>query len=418
MKSIQNQYIDLQEGRMTQANFMKNVRQSLPQFISNIVSFKDSVRILKNKGILSESLETACDTCGKPMDENEEGDAIDWYDYQVDDVDSEEIEGGFGAHRPKYTYNAFGTAFGRDIDGTEYKAKFSGKMIKGELDDDSIKIDFDTIELDEAITDNEIYEHVDYESIKSIHHKLADILEKNGKISRSDMLSVAKEFNIDPTSSDFGTIIRKVSELNNPKPAEEEMDESKEQYSPSGINLAYTHFAVKKDDNKIVDAWDYKGVDNEEIKYYSKQDLKDNDYNYPKDIKIVTKSFLERNQIDPFDSKNWFKHKAELNEAKEKQPKEIKGSSGKEQYSKFTEAELDNYQELITGIHTEHICNPDKTYEEIKKVRKKSQNRKKNPKIRYRKNQRNLKKNPKKVPKSQRKSQNHEKVAKSQKKDP
>lgn len=55
MKSIKQQYIDLQEGRMSQANFMRNLRMSLPQYITNVTSFNDSVRILKNKGILTEN---------------------------------------------------------------------------------------------------------------------------------------------------------------------------------------------------------------------------------------------------------------------------------------------------------------------------------------------------------------------------
>ena len=55
MKSIKQQYIDLQEGRMSQSNFMRNLRMSLPQYITNVTSFNDSVKILRNKGILSEA---------------------------------------------------------------------------------------------------------------------------------------------------------------------------------------------------------------------------------------------------------------------------------------------------------------------------------------------------------------------------
>jgi hypothetical protein len=54
MKSIANQYRDLKEGKMTQQNFMRNLRMSLPQFITNVTSFGDAVRILKNKSILTE----------------------------------------------------------------------------------------------------------------------------------------------------------------------------------------------------------------------------------------------------------------------------------------------------------------------------------------------------------------------------
>ena len=55
MKSVKQQYIDLQEGKMSQQNFMRNLRMTMPQYVTNITSFKDSVRILKNKGILSEA---------------------------------------------------------------------------------------------------------------------------------------------------------------------------------------------------------------------------------------------------------------------------------------------------------------------------------------------------------------------------
>ena len=58
MKSIKQQYIDLTEGRMSQANFMRNVRMTMPQYVTNVTSFGDAVKILKNKGILSEALTT------------------------------------------------------------------------------------------------------------------------------------------------------------------------------------------------------------------------------------------------------------------------------------------------------------------------------------------------------------------------
>ena len=54
MKSIANQYRDLKEGKMSQSNFMRNVRMMMPQYITNVTSFKDAVKILKNKAILTE----------------------------------------------------------------------------------------------------------------------------------------------------------------------------------------------------------------------------------------------------------------------------------------------------------------------------------------------------------------------------
>jgi hypothetical protein len=60
MKSIANQYRDLKEGKMSQANFMRNLRMSMPQ-VTNTMSFGDAVKILKNKGIITESFDPAQD---------------------------------------------------------------------------------------------------------------------------------------------------------------------------------------------------------------------------------------------------------------------------------------------------------------------------------------------------------------------
>jgi hypothetical protein len=54
MKSIKNQYIALKEGKMTEAQFMRNVRMTLPEYISNVTLFKQAEKILMNKGIISE----------------------------------------------------------------------------------------------------------------------------------------------------------------------------------------------------------------------------------------------------------------------------------------------------------------------------------------------------------------------------
>jgi hypothetical protein len=55
MLSIKNQYKQLQEGNMSQANFMRNLRMTIPHYITNVTSYKDSIKILKNKGILNEA---------------------------------------------------------------------------------------------------------------------------------------------------------------------------------------------------------------------------------------------------------------------------------------------------------------------------------------------------------------------------
>lgn len=55
MESVKQQYLSLREGKMNQAQFMRNVRMSLPQYITNLSSFEDTVKILKNKSILTEA---------------------------------------------------------------------------------------------------------------------------------------------------------------------------------------------------------------------------------------------------------------------------------------------------------------------------------------------------------------------------
>jgi hypothetical protein len=58
MKSIFDQYKALNEGTLGQAQFLRNVKMALPKFISNTTTFKDAVKILKNKGIITEAKDT------------------------------------------------------------------------------------------------------------------------------------------------------------------------------------------------------------------------------------------------------------------------------------------------------------------------------------------------------------------------
>lgn len=81
----------------------------------------------------------------------------------------------------------------------------------------------------------------------------------------------------------------------------------------------YTHYAVRKADNKIVNGWDYsslydsetRGYDNTSIKEYSKGDLIDMfPESKPAEFKVVTTKFLKNSGIDPMDTNNWFKYDA------------------------------------------------------------------------------------------------------------
>lgn len=82
----------------------------------------------------------------------------------------------------------------------------------------------------------------------------------------------------------------------------------------SAINPKYTHFAVLKDSNKIVNGWDYNGHEQSELKQFKKDyfinDIIDMDIN-PKLVNIYTKNKLMQIGINPFDSNNWYKFEAE-----------------------------------------------------------------------------------------------------------
>jgi len=73
------------------------------------------------------------------------------------------------------------------------------------------------------------------------------------------------------------------------------------------VDPTYTHFAVGKKDGKIVTGWEYKDLDKESIKYYTKVDLVDMDFK-PSDFRILTAKYLKAQGVDPFDWDNWRKH--------------------------------------------------------------------------------------------------------------
>lgn len=72
------------------------------------------------------------------------------------------------------------------------------------------------------------------------------------------------------------------------------------------INKKYTHFIYNKKTFVIHDGYDYKGLDNDEIKHWFKIDIKDLDLD-PKEYSIATKRYLLSKGIDPFNSDNWYK---------------------------------------------------------------------------------------------------------------
>jgi archaellum component FlaC len=77
----------------------------------------------------------------------------------------------------------------------------------------------------------------------------------------------------------------------------------------SDKELGYTHFAVNKVTNLIVNGWDYSGYDSSELRQFKNDyfdvDLEDNGFN-PKAYKILSYKACEKYGIDPNNqAKNW-----------------------------------------------------------------------------------------------------------------
>jgi len=248
MKSIKQQYIDLKEGRMSQHNFMRSVRMSLPQYITNVTSFNDTVKILKNKGILNEA------TIG------------------IDPIES-----------ALKSYLAKGYSYSEAIRAVAAEEGIDEETLSFQYPQDRVDI--------------EGYEDNDEDA------ELADMIAKG-----EDELSPGMYKNYDFPG-----------------------------------NISEAHLKVN---GKLVKTYTQNG---------------DKSYNVVYDDGSKDKISVSHDDWDKINDLR--KNATKIDEAKE-----IKGSSGKEQYSKFDEAENDNLQELTTGIDIEHECFPEKTYDEIEKI--------------------------------------------------
>ena len=296
MKSIKQQYIDLREGRMSQHNFMRSVRMSMPQYITNVTSFNDTVKILKNKGILNEAIDT----------------------------DSSEA-------RIKF-YLAKGYSY---IDAIRKTAADSGME---EEEEEMLMKKYPQVDVD-----TEEYETDDEDA------EFEDILTKYGD---------------SPETYKFQDTDKYLSE------DDDDEEETPKDYVDPDMFDAYGMDAseglkVVKEPNKYAGKWRIVSVDGK------KTPLTNKFFNSEDDAKKYGREKIQT-------SHKIIQLPAETNVYKKiDEAKEIKGSSSKEQYSKFDEAENDNLQELTTGINIEHECFPEKTYEEIEKIVLK--NIKKNP---------------------------------------
>lgn len=119
-------------------------------------------------------------------------------------------------------------------------------------------------------------------------------------LSEYDIILLDDEGNVDIENSNSHEAAELVYKLSN--------------LAPNGLNESKiddyqeTHFAVNKNTGKIVNGWDYRGYDPEELRQFKRdyfiQDLLDNDLD-PKQYVILNKATCIRRGINPDDSSNW-----------------------------------------------------------------------------------------------------------------
>jgi hypothetical protein len=98
--------------------------------------------------------------------------------------------------------------------------------------------------------------------------------------------------------------IRKLSIKNDVILSFQLIDSVDKSINEAKVNKKYTHFIVDKKTNKILNGFDYKGLDNSSIQDYFIEDLKDMDLN-KRDVSLLTAKSLMSKNIDPFDWSNW-----------------------------------------------------------------------------------------------------------------
>jgi hypothetical protein len=213
MKSIATQYIALKEGRMSQANFMRSVRMSLPQYVTNLTSFNDAVRILKNKSILVEYYDGPSEPMGDEAFEkyrikvSEELETIAIEEYNLD---AAEIEQMFESEWHSGINNEdIEKAFDEGIEASVMADRIIEKYInmddsmfddKDELGPDKYKFDDFEGGLSEDKTDDKI-DQSELNLLKKLYaknptdkiKKMIDDLENKNKSSESKKLSEAKK---------------------------------------------------------------------------------------------------------------------------------------------------------------------------------------------------------------------------------
>ena len=151
----------------------------------------------------------------------------------------------------------------------------------------------------EVVDKHNIYVALDAEPFTNFRHK--DIL------SKKQLMEWYKNFGFKSIGGGTMERIPNVIEKTIIKPKEIEPKIKTGDYKFK-VDPTYTHFAIKNSDNKIVTGWDYKGLVSDEVKHWSKIDLKDIfPDNKLSDFTVLSLNNLRKREIDPFNWDNWAK---------------------------------------------------------------------------------------------------------------
>jgi hypothetical protein len=138
------------------------------------------------------------------------------------------------------------------------------------------------------------------------------------------------------------------------------------------VNKKYTHFLFDKSNDKILFGWDYSGLDNEDIKEYTKIDIKDMfSDRKPSEFKILSKQSLERKGINPFDWNNWENIKENIQEGYNKETYYMFFQNVKqihEQCAKIMEMDKQKVDNILKSGHdwaADHISTSKDDVEEV-----------------------------------------------------
>ena len=126
MKTLQNQYIEITEGKGNKDHFLKQARYLFPELLTVNSTFKDTVKILKGKNILTEAVGgIATQNPNKPdwfkifntnikeavgvKDKKEYGDQNTFE--KIDKDVAKDLESNFDNSDPKNIDNVYGQSF-------------------------------------------------------------------------------------------------------------------------------------------------------------------------------------------------------------------------------------------------------------------------------------------------------------------